>query len=144
MPTAHFDSAAWPLVRISWPLRIERTEFTDFEQRFDALLARRSPFGVIVTIVGRSPPSADVRRAIANYQISREATTSRYVAGFAFVASSPIEFGVLTAIRWLARPAYPERTFARTLDAERWVRDKLSAAHAMPSPEPLPTRSRSS
>lgn len=128
MGLARFETGDYPIVQIAWPVAIDREEFRDFERRFDALLAREEAFGVVLLIVGRNPPGADVRRAIADYQRSRSEPLSRHVAGFAIVAQSAVEYGVLTAIRWLVRPAYPERTFRLLGDAEAWVVAQLHAA----------------
>ena len=132
LPTeiARFNDSQWPLVLIEWPKTMDQAGFDQFAREFDALLARKQPFAVVMIVEGVTPPSSQIRRCISDYQKTRVDQTSVYISRWAFVVESPLIKGVLTAIRWMVPAAYAEEHFTKLHEAKAWASAAVTAAPA--------------
>lgn len=85
---------------------------------------------VIDTTVQVNPVSAAQRRLQAEW-IKHHAQALRIgCAGTAFVISSALHRGVMTAVLWLQQLPYPYSVFGALHEAEAWCLGRLSLANA--------------
>jgi hypothetical protein len=85
---------------------------------------------VIDTTVQVNPVSAAQRRLQADWIKEHERALRIGCAGTAFVISSALHRGVMTAVLWLQQLPYPYSVFGALHDAEAWCLARLSSANA--------------
>ncbi|MDQ3030873.1 MAG: hypothetical protein M3Y87_00515 [Myxococcota bacterium] len=84
------------------------------------------PYTLVVDIERVGALGAKERKLIAEYEKSYQRAERRFSTGQAFVATSQLVRGMMTAIFWLSPPVYPYRWFERRDDAERWAASDLA------------------
>lgn len=79
--------------------------------------------GVVVIDIshGITFPTALQRKCIADAVKETEARFSTTISGHAVVTNSSVARATLTAINWVARPAYPEQVFSDVPSALAWA-----------------------
>ena len=127
MATIHIDETRWPLVLVTFDGVSPEPEFDAYLERMATFLDRKTPTATVLdaTRAGATPPIQ--RKKQADWMKTHEASLRRYSAGTAFVISSPMVRGILTAILWM-QPMPQEHVVVATLpEAMKWAREKLRA-----------------
>lgn len=119
------DDSEWPVVRVVWPSSVDGPETERYLSRIRALMDRHEPHGYVHLLPDSGPPSAQVRKMIADYKNQNAAEARVYLKAYAFVVPSAMARGVLTAISWFAKSSYPEKNFDTEAPARAWVDAKL-------------------
>lgn len=88
-------------------------------------LKRRRRFVIVVDATRARTPDALERRKQAASLREHEALLQKHCAGAAFVISSAVIRGTLTAIQWLQPPVYETVVVATFAEAEAWARTRL-------------------
>jgi hypothetical protein len=104
--TIRVSDELWPLVVITYP---SRTEPDDWEAMFDAMRRiheRRARFYTLHDATRSGVPSAVERAVIGRHTLATEAVTRKLLIATCIVIDNALIRGALTAIHWLAPPAY--------------------------------------
>jgi hypothetical protein len=95
---------------------------------------RGEPFAVLIVMGDHPPLSAAHRKAAAEAMIADVQSYPKLLRAKAVVIRSPVERGVVTAIRWVAKPDYPFAEFDSVAVAKAWLLAQLRASIAGASP----------
>ncbi len=128
MSSIEFDDSRFPIVRVKFEGVATNEEFERYLESMTKLLLRRQ---INVTVLdasraGMSPPIQ--RKRQAEWMKEHDAELRRYSKGTAFVITSTLIRGALTAILWLQPMAVPHVVVATVEEAEAWARGKLREA----------------
>lgn len=125
MGAIRVDESRFPVIIVTFEDTVPDAEFDAYLARLDAHVARRirCAFVFDATRAGRS--SATQRRKQADWMRANEHVLRTYSAGYAFVISSPLIRGALTAILWLQPMPAPHVVVPTFEEAERWARGQL-------------------
>jgi hypothetical protein len=96
----------------------------------DSIAKKTSTAVVIDTTVQVNPVSAAQRRLQADWIKNHQQALRLGCAGTAFVISSALHRGVMTAVLWLQQLPYPYSVFGALGEAEAWCLGRLSLANA--------------
>lgn len=131
MKAISFDESRWPLVIVTYP---EQTEEADFFAHLDLLdanirrtVAARAKTALIYDITSGYRAPASVRKAQADWMKKNATVTRQNCVGIAFVMTSAVVRGALTAILWMSDMPAPYTVVATVEEAERWCTEKLGA-----------------
>jgi hypothetical protein len=117
-PGIAMDDSMWPLVVITFPSSTTEDDWVRMFQAYEQYYERREPFHVVNDGISvNAAISASQRRLIANKAKEHEPMSVRWCLGGATVVSNPITRGVVTAITWIAPPAYKLTLHATLFDA---------------------------
>jgi hypothetical protein len=122
------DTSGWPVVVVHLPAAVSDEEVQLYLEALRVLRERREPYALIVDANRSRGFSARQRQMQADYIQSGIEMSRRYLKAFAFVAESPMQRGMLTAIFWIRRPEWPHGVFRTLMDADAWARSLLSPA----------------
>ena len=122
-----WDNALDPIVRLYYPERFSDDEWLAHLAEAERLLARATPYAVISYLDGSQPPNATQRRSAAAFWRSA-ASRNNNMRGIAFVVSSTVLRGALTAVFWIQAPPCDYALFGTELEALAWARLKLGLA----------------
>ncbi len=133
------DDRDWPLLRVKWPPEVNTEEI---DAHFDEMLqyARRNE-KFVVLVDARQGQSMDARARKRVAQRLEAIAQEGEVVATAFIASSSLARGVITALNWLFTPPFPSKVFTGSAAGEAWARERLAAAVAAGG-APRPRRSR--
>lgn len=119
--TFHVDTTAWPLVlltTVGTPSDQElQAHLDEIEER---VLKRRLPFVQIVDQRKAGEIDAGQRAIIAQHQKELEWLYRMYCKGEAYVADAKLK-GIMIAVFWQAKPAYPYAFFDGLDEAREWA-----------------------
>jgi hypothetical protein len=130
-----YDDSEWPIFVATMPASPFSTEA--FQVHLEALrepYRRGQPFAVLIVMGDHPPLAAAQRKAAAEAMILDDQRYPKLLRAKAVVIRSPLERGVVTAIRWVARPDYPFAEFDSIPVAKAWLLKQLQASIAHPSP----------
>ena len=99
-------------------------EVEEFKAGLSKALLQR-PCAALFDTRDSPPPSAHVRSHMGEFIKDNFAAIERYVAGSAYVFSSPLFQGVLTAVLWITPHPGPYRICRDVEEAERWAKRKV-------------------
>jgi hypothetical protein len=121
------DETRFPLVVVTFVGVATDAEFEAYLERMSDVMARREVTATVLDAsrAGPTPPKQRARQADwikANADVLR-----RYSAGSAFVITSPLIRGLLTAILWLAPMPQAHDVFSSRAAAEQWAVARLRA-----------------
>lgn len=130
MGSIRVDVTGFPLVVVTYEGMVDDAEFDAYLAELDRHVLRRQRCAFVFDArnAGRSP--ATQRRKQAEWMKANDEVLRSYSAGYAFVISSPLVRGALTAILWLQSLPAPFTVVATFSEAERWARAQLQS----PSP----------
>lgn len=122
------DSSRLPLVLIRFEGTLSDEELAGYlAQLTREVISQRQPYGMIFDAQRVAGVTAKQRRMQAEWMAEHEDALRRHSVGNAFVITSPLIRGALTAILWV-RPMPGEHVVVSTVqEAERWVTDRLKA-----------------
>jgi hypothetical protein len=111
MGSIHVDDSGLPLIVVTFDGSVDDPEFERYLSRLDGLWKRKARSAIVL----------DGRKL--NDELLRT-----YSVGTAFVISSQLVRGGLTAILWLQPLPTPYVVVATRLEAERWARAQLETS----------------
>jgi hypothetical protein len=125
MGSIHIDDSGFPIVRVTFTGSVSNEEFDEYLAGMSRMIGRRQPNVTILDARHSARTPAVQRKKQADWIKQHEAELRRYSCGTAFVITSALIRGVLTAILWL-QPMPQAHTVVGSLDeAERWARAQL-------------------
>jgi hypothetical protein len=133
MAAPRIDLSRYPLVVVTFVGLATEAEFDAYLAAMTKMINERKQKNVVIldaTQSGRSPPSQ--RKKQARWIKEHEHLLRAYSFGTAFVITSALVRGVLTAIFWV-QPLPNDYTIVATLEeAERWAAAKLRDGGSAP------------
>lgn len=119
------DDSRHPLVIVTFTGVATDAEFRDYLAGMTEMLQRRQVNAVILDSrrAAQTPPVQ--RKLQADWLKEHEPLLRRYSAGTAFIITSGLIRGILTAILWLQPLAGPHTVVATMEEAERWCAERL-------------------
>ena len=129
LPT--YSDSQWPLFVATMPsTALSLVAFEAHLQMLREPYRRGQPFVQMIVMGDQPPLPAAHRRAAAE---AMKLDSQRYpglLRAKAIVAKSHLERGVVTAVRWIARPDYPFEYFETEPEAKTWLLRYLERARA--------------
>ncbi|GAB4207499.1 MAG: hypothetical protein OHK0013_25190 [Sandaracinaceae bacterium] len=124
----HVDDTRHPLVVVTFEGDVTDAEFVRYLAEMESrVLVRRRLSATVFDATKAGATSARQRRMQAEWMEKNEEALARYSAGSAFVITSPLVRGTLTAILWLKPLPVPHVVVGTFAEAEQWCRDRLRA-----------------
>ncbi len=127
------DDSRHPIVVVTFVGGATDAEFHDYLARMEQLVIERREINCTIldaTAAGNTP--AVQRRMQADWLKRNEDLLRQWSAGTAFVITSPIVRGLLTAIFWMSPMAAPHTIVASLDEAEHWAASQLRARGVEP------------
>ncbi len=122
------DESRFPLVVVTFPGSYSDQEFDRYLETMSGLLQRRTKNVTVLDARQSGSPPAKQRAKQAAWMKDNRALLEQYSCGSAFVISSPIVRGALTAILWLQPMPVAHTVVATLAEAEQWAATRLRAA----------------
>lgn len=123
------DDTRHPLVVVTFEGQLTDDEMTKYLEDMETrVLGRRMPYAVVVDATRSRGIDARQRRIQADWLRRHEAEIRRFNRGTAFVITSPIVRGALTAIFWIQPLPSPHVVVSTFDQAEAWCRAQLAGA----------------
>ncbi|MCB9585208.1 MAG: hypothetical protein H6718_07410 [Polyangiaceae bacterium] len=88
--------------------------------------SQRAPYAWIANLGPLLNTTATQRRMLAEGEKRREPYASKFCAGIAIFAPSPIARGLVTAVYWLNPPTYPRRIVSSFDEGVEFARAQLA------------------
>lgn len=143
MKTILFDDSRWPLVVVRYSDHVDEDEFDELLRRLDDNIKRamhaRAKTVLIYDSTSGYQASPRIRKKQAEWMKQNAAMTRVNCVGIAFVITSAMVRGVLTAILWLSDMPSPYTVVATLPEAEKWCEKQL-AEHGQSLPSGLPAK----
>lgn len=135
-----------PLVRIIDHEETVDSDYVALLGEISRLVDRGRKFVVLAEGDGIAFPNASQRKIVADWLPTVKGKLEHCSVGTAFVTTSPLQRGAVTALNWIMRPEVPVAAFETEAEALDWCRGTLETANVMISPalDRLFERSRSS
>jgi hypothetical protein len=135
MPPVTIDLARWPIVLVEWP---EQLSIADMEEYFARLarLCENKRFAIVLDATRSDPlkyPAAH-RKRLSELATQHKPLLARACICQAFVITSPLVRGILTALHWFVRADWPQEFFSSRDNALRWVRRHTTQRPSMAPP----------
>jgi hypothetical protein len=135
MTGIHVDVSRAPIVVVRFERSWTEGEFDAYLEAMEtAVLSRREPTVTILDARDAMATPATQRRKQAAWLQKNEAVLRRYSLGTAFVITSPVVRGILTAILWIQPMPAPHVVVATPPEAERWATARLDERRAISPP----------
>ncbi len=116
----------------TFPQALSDDELAVFLEALESLVAaQRTPFAWVVMADALMQSSAKQRKAFAEAEKRMREQDRTLCAGTAFVLTSAIARGAVTAVYWLSPPVYPYAICKTFEDARAWAVTKLEARRAL-------------
>jgi hypothetical protein len=128
MSSIHVDDSALPLIVVTFEGSVDDHEFERYLARLDALWKRKARSAIVLDATRAARTPATQRRRQAEWMKVNDELLRTYSAGTAFVISSPLVRGGLTAILWLQPIPTAYVVVATRPEAERWARAQLQTS----------------
>jgi hypothetical protein len=140
MKTIAFDDSRWPLVIIRYGTEVDEQEFEELlrllDENIKRSLAARHKTCVIYDSTSGYQASPRIRKRQAEWMKQQSMATRVSCAGIAFVITSAMVRGVLTAVLWLSELPTPYTVVGSMHEAERWCEKQLAQhGFALPARE---------
>jgi len=126
-----WDYDDFPLVVLRYVGTISDASFDEYLRTYRALLDRNQPYAIILDAALAGAPNAAQRRAQAKFLEDNAPLTRRLCRGGAFVITSPMIRGALTAILWISEMPFESTVVGDIFTAARWTCGRLE----MPVPK---------
>jgi hypothetical protein len=125
-----YDESEWPIFIVTLPRTpLSPSAFRAHLDRCGEPYKRGQPFCMLIT--GDHPPlTALQRKAVADAMKEHDQRHPGVMLGCAIINRSVFARGVITAVTWLAAPAYPFAVFPDAPKAKAWLTQLLGAARA--------------
>lgn len=120
-----FDESRLPLMVVTYRGTASTVEFEAFLDRLGGCLVRGQRYALLFDASSAGAPPALQRRRMAEWTASHRGDLTRLCVGTAFVITSTLIHGALTAILWLQPLPYPHVVVASRREGEAWCRRQL-------------------
>lgn len=94
-------------------------------REYQGILTRGRPFVVMFDATKAAMVDAKSRKAYADFLNTNAETMRHLIKAMAFIVTSSLVQGALTAVLWLAPLPYPHKTFTSRDEGRDWLRSKL-------------------
>ena len=121
------DAGDLPLLRITYDGAATEEQMRAYIDDYDAVLARRQRYALLLDASRAAVPSPTMRRMKAEFLRDRAGVMGALCVGGAYVITSPAIRGAMSAIFWLQPLPYPHVVVASPAEGERWCRARLAA-----------------
>jgi hypothetical protein len=121
------DDAAFPLLIVRFGPDWTPQDFSTYLLWYFQRLQRHQQLAVVFDATRARAPSALERRQQADFLREHEGLLRLYCAGAAFVISSAVIRGALTAIFWVQPPVYEHTVVPTVVEATAWARQRLAS-----------------
>lgn len=124
----HVDDTRHPLVVVRFEGDLTDHELAHYLAEMESrVLARRQTSATVVDATLVRSVTARQRRMQAEWMEKHEEALARHSVGSAFVITSSLVRGTLTAILWLKPMPTPHVVVSTLAEAEHWCREQLRA-----------------
>ncbi|HSC89002.1 MAG TPA: hypothetical protein VLC09_17090 [Polyangiaceae bacterium] len=124
-----FDESRWPLIVVTYPEDTTEAEFVEHLGKLSANIRRtaaaQSQTALIYDITSGYRAPARVRQQQADWMKANASQIKGHCAGIAFVMTSSLVRGALTAILWMSAMPTAYTVVATVAEAESWCADRL-------------------
>lgn len=119
------DAAQAPLFMFTFtgPLTVE--ELARHLRDYQNIVDRGRPFVLMFDARNASMGDPKIRKAYADFLNARSHDLRLLNKGTAFVVTSSLIQGAITAVLWLAPLPFPHKTFTSMDDAVKWLQSRL-------------------
>lgn len=121
------DDASFPLLLVRFGPDWTAQDFSGYLHWYLLRLQRRQRLAIVFDAVKARPPTALERRQQADFLREHEGLLRLYCTGAAFVISSTMIRGALTAIFWIQPPVYEYTVLPTVVEATAWARQRLAS-----------------
>lgn len=116
------DLKRWPAVLVRPPETVSDDDLREYLRCFDHdVIGMGEPYGIVLDLRTTKSITPSQRQILTDSMASH--SDADMCRGTAMVFESRLLRGILTAIFWVRRPAYPTRVFTSTLDAWAWMEE---------------------
>jgi hypothetical protein len=126
-----FDETRFPIVVVKFAGTATDAEFGDYLSTMSRMLGKKQVTATILDATEAGATSALQRRRQADWLKKNADVLKLYSVGTAFVITSPLVRGALTAILWVQPMPAPHTLVATLPEAEAWAKKQL-AQHPLP------------
>lgn len=127
MAKYQLNASKWPLVTIIATESSTKAELDEHFREYRKLLDRNQAYAVIFDATSIGAPAPSVRKQFADFLTDNAPDMRRLCKGTAFVISSALVRGALTALLWLMRELpFPYQVVESRMEAEQWAQDQLT------------------
>jgi hypothetical protein len=126
MKPVPIDITRWPVVIVDWPHELSIAEMENYFVRLAGLCESRR-FALVIDASGSDPlryPAAH-RKRLRELAAEHKAQIARACICQAFVITSPLMRGILTALHWFVKADWPQEFFRSREDAQSWARRQI-------------------
>ncbi len=127
MDSIRIDESRFPLIVVTFVGSQDEADFSAYLEWMTALAKRRVKAVTVFDATKAGPTSATQRARQGAWIKTNRALIQQFSCGSAFVVSSAIVRGALTAILWIAPVPGPHTIVATFEEAERWALERLRA-----------------
>jgi len=120
------DDTTFPLLRVRFGPEWTQQQFDDYLGWYLARLRRRQWLAIVFDATQARAPSAVERRQQADFLREHEALLKLHCVGAAFVISSTVIRGALTAIFWIQPPVFEYTVVPTVAEGTSWARQRLA------------------
>jgi hypothetical protein len=121
-----YDDSHWPIFLVKMPpVALSDEAFTAHLDACSARYRRGEPFCMLIDMGDHPSLGAIRRKAVAERMMEDARRFPGVMLGCALVVRTPASRGAVTAINWVAKPAYEFVAFESMRDARSWLRQVL-------------------
>lgn len=131
MGAIRLDTTYAPLMTFTAEGDLAYPQVLDHFKEYRALLDRDVPYVALFDARRVGTADARCRKAYAEFLGANAQDLRRLCKGAAFVVTSSLIQGTITAVSWLTPLPFPHRTFTRRAEARAWLRERLLGEDAM-------------
>ena len=129
LPT--YDESEWPIFRVKMPpLALSAEAFQAHLEACTERFKRGQPFCMLIDMGDHPPLGAARRKAVADRMMEDGRRYPRILLGCALIVHSASSRGGVTAINWMAQPAYSFTAFEDAREARMWLNHLLERHRA--------------
>ncbi len=123
------DTSRWPVLIMTTPKDLEEAteqQLTEFMDLFYGFIAeKKERYALVLNLLNMKKLSSNRRQMHTLSMKRNKALTQKYCACTAMVSESAVFRGVLMAIFWMFKPAYPTKVFKSVEEAISWAEQQL-------------------
>jgi hypothetical protein len=121
-----YDESEWPIFRVKMPpVALSAEAFEAHLEACSERIRRGKPFCMLIDMADHPPLGAARRKAVADRMLEDGQRYPRVMLGCALVVHSAMSRGGVTAINWIAQPAYSFTAFEDVREARMWLNHLL-------------------
>jgi hypothetical protein len=123
-----YDDSEWPIFQVKMPpVALSPADFEAHLNSCSERYRRGQPFCMLIDMGDHPPLGAARRKAVADRMIEDGQRYPGVMLRCALVVRSAPARGAVTAINWVAQPAYPFTAFGDAREAKAWLVERLAA-----------------